>query len=233
MSVQAASSGVRMLHTTAVRSSATLFPTMMAGISKVILPAVQSDPKCTFYRSLQFTDDRLKQEKLKAIQHFDKQFGLDFSTIESNELGQQFLGNAMIHFNVGYKAVYNRWIASGNTTSKSFTVAGGGFEVGFSGDMMLHGIYGGEEGKIVHAGDGLVHGYMAIYDERVQQPTVFQCQTNVPGRMLPVEGSLVEEFQLYNHNLGKGRVQTIWKISPLPDNQTSLQYEFQQVFQFP
>ena len=223
-----------MLHTTTtVRSSASPFPKMLAGISKAILPAVQSDPDSAFYRSLHFTDGELKQEMEKAIQHFRTQFGLDFSTLESNELGQRFIGNAMFHFNVGYKAVYNRWIASGNTTSKSFTVAGGGFEVGITGDMMLHGVYGGEEGKPVHAGDGLVHGYTALYDSSAQQPMLFQCQTDIPGRMLPVEGSLVEEFQLYNPKLGKGRVQTIWKISPVPDKETSLEYEFQQIFQFP
>ena len=53
----------------------------------------------------------------------------------------------MSPFNFTY--VFNSWLVSGRPKTKCFPAENGGFRVRFSGPMMLHGEYGGEEGKLV------------------------------------------------------------------------------------
>ena len=74
----------------------------------------------------------------------------------------------------------------------------GGFEVLFNGSMMLHGIYGSEEGKPVQGDDSVVHGYLIIFDACNHQPIIIQAWAETPVRTLPVERWFIEGFQLYN-----------------------------------
>ena len=56
------------------------------------------DPQMGFYRNtLRFTEAETQQVVEAAIQHFNTQFGLDFSNIQPNDANQRFLGNAMLH----------------------------------------------------------------------------------------------------------------------------------------
>ena len=191
------------------------------------------DPNYTFYReTLRFTDAQMEQEVENAIQYYNTQFGLDFSDAEPNELGQRFVENATFQFNffpANFTAVGNNWIMNGNTRSRCFNIGGAGFEMPFNGSMMLHGVYGGEEGKPVQVGESVVHGYLIIFDACNHQPIIIQFQTETPGRFLPVEGWLIEEFKLYNPWLGRGRLQNIFKF---PQDRT-MPTEIQQVFSFP
>ena len=150
------------------------------------------DPQLSFYRdTLRFTEEETQQVQEAAIQHFNTQFGLDFANIEPNDANQRFLGNGMFNsiqapFNA--TAIANRWIVTGNRKSKCFPVGSGQFRVDFNDTMMLHGLYGGEDGRQVSAGDFLVYGHLIIYDTCPQQPIVIQTQTDIPARILPVEG---------------------------------------------
>ena len=56
------------------------------------------DPQLSFYRdTLRFTEAETQQVQKAAIQHFNTQFGFDFSNIESNDANQRFLKNTTIN----------------------------------------------------------------------------------------------------------------------------------------
>ena len=195
------------------------------------------DPQMSFFRDiLRFTEAETQQVVDAAIQHFNTQFGLDFSNIQPNDANQRFLGNAMLHalmapFNAS--AIANRWIATGNTRSRCFDVGSGLLQVDFNDTTMLHGLYGGVDGRQVNAGDFLVYGYLAIFDTCPQQPILIQTQTDIPARILPVEGWIVEELRLYHRQLGRGRAQNTFKNTPSPNDPTMIVIENQSVVSFP
>ena len=56
------------------------------------------------------------------------------------------------------------WLVSGRSRTKCFSAQGGDFRVRFSGPVMLHGEYGGEEGKLVSRNENLLYGYDYVFD---------------------------------------------------------------------
>ena len=66
-----------------------------------------------------------------------------------------------------------------------------------------------------------------IFGACAQQPILIQTQTDVPARVLPVEGWVVEELRLYNRYLGRGRVQSVFKATASPDDPTMIVGEVQ------
>ena len=90
----------------------------------------------------------------------------------------------------------------------------GFFTITFNDTTMLHGVYGGEDGIPVSDGDTVIYGHMAIFGPCAQQPIVIQAQNNIPGRRTPVERWIVEDFQLYNCQLGRGHAQSVFKGRP-------------------
>ena len=195
------------------------------------------DPQMSFFRdTLRFTEAETQQAQEAAIQHFNTQFGLDFSKIQPNDANQRFLGNASFFFRkIPYNItlISNHWLVTGNRKSKCFQSGSGHLRVDFNGTMMLHGLYGGVDGRPVNAGDIVVYGYIIIFDSCPQQPILIQVQTDIPGRILPVEGWVVEELRLYQRQLGRGRAQAIFKTRPSPDDPTMLVMESQAVISFP
>ena len=195
------------------------------------------DPQMSFFRDiLRFTEAETQQAQEAAIQHFNTQFGLDFSNIQPNNANQRILGNATFFFRkipFNITVIANRWLVTGNRKSKCFQAGSGHLRVDFNGTMMLHGLYGGVDGRPVNAGDFLVYGYIIIFDTCPQQPILIQVQTDIPGRILPVEGWVVEELRLYHRQLGRGRIQATFKIRSSPDDPTMIVMESQGVMSFP
>ena len=220
------------------QTCSTPFQAVFAAVSRVTVLNSQMgpDPDYAFYRqTLGFTDAEVQQEEENAIQHFKTQFGVDFTNVEPNEMGQRILPNATMSFGrilSNFTAIANRWLVSGNTNSKCFNFTGGGFEVDITGDMMLHGVYGGEEGRPVSALDTLHHSYFIMYGVCGKRSIVFTGMSMIPTRILPVEQWLVQELQLYSRWLGTGRSQTVLKFRNTNDPATS-QFDLQQVFSFP
>ena len=215
--IQAIVLGLFMLNSTGAQSCSTPFRATYATITRLesmttILPP---DPNITFYReNLRFSDAEVEQERNNALQYFKTQFGLDFSNAEPNQLGQRVVGNASFEFSserVNFTAVANNWLVSGSTKSRCFNIGAAGFEVVFNDNMMLHGVYGGEEGRPVFDGDTVTYGYFIIYDASNHQPTLIQSRSEVPSRTLPVEGWFVEELILYNRWLGQGRLTGVYR----------------------
>ena len=132
-----------------------------------------------------------------------------------------------------FTLVSNNWIATGRRRSKCFPVSSGSFQVTFNGTEMLHGVYGGEDGRPVNVGDSLVHGYFIIFNACAQQPILIQFQSDIPARRLPVEGWSIEALQLYNRQLGRGRGQSVFKIRLSPDDPTMFVVQTQDVLSFP
>ena len=195
------------------------------------------DPQMRFFRDiLRFTEQETQQVVEDAIQHFSVQFGLDFSNIAPNNANQRFLGNAMFHpimppFNAS--AIVNSWIVTGNRRSRCVQVGSGSLQVVFNDTTMLHGLYGGVEGRQVNAGDFLLYGYLALFDACPQQPILIQSQSDIPARVLPVEGWLIEEGRLYNRQLGRGRSQNTVKNTISQDDPTVVMITDQLVISFP
>ena len=123
-------------------------------ITNVTYPASSSflDSDHVFYREvLRFTTEEIDQEREAALQFFRDRYGLDFTNVEPDEQGQRILGNATflpIMFPFNNTFVSNSWLVDGRTRTRCFRVGDGGFQVRFSGTVMLHGEYGGEEGRV-------------------------------------------------------------------------------------
>ena len=117
--------------------------------------------------------------------HFYKYiYELDFTSVELSKCNnniasvepinqeQRVLGNATFEpsrsvFNLTY--VFNSWLASGRSRTKCFPAEGGGFQVRFSCPVMLHGEYGGEEGKPVSTDENLLYEHDHVFDACKQQ----------------------------------------------------------------
>ena len=103
----------------------------------------------------------------------------------------------------------------------------------FNDTMMPHGLYGGVDGRPVNAGDVAQYSFFAIFDACLQQPILIQSQSDIPARVLPVEGWLIEESRLYNRQLGRGRSQNTVKNTISQDDPAMVMITDQLVISFP
>ena len=204
--------------------------------TNVTFPASASflDSDFVFYRKvMRFTDEEIDRDMKAAMQFFKDMYGLDFTSVEPNDQGQRSLGNATFQPDkvvVNFTYVFNNWLVSGRSRTKCFPAQGGGFRVRFSGPMMLHGEYGGEEGKLVSTNEELVYGHDYIFDACKQQGLTFQYESLAPLRSTPVDGYFVTSFRVRNRMLGEG---TIWGVGRVTTvDATTLRFELREVFTF-
>ena len=232
--------GLLIVNNVASQTCSTPFEAVFASVTDLVVPAsslVFLDPEMRFYtETLRFTAEETSRELENAIQHFNTQFGIDFSNVEPDETNRRFLPTAIFSPNLNpqnFTIVANRWIVTGNRRSRCFPMSIGFFAINFNATTMLHGVYGGEEGIQVEAEDTVIYGHMAIFGACDQQPIVIQAQNNIPGRRTPVEGWIIDEYQLYNRQLGRGRAQSVSKSRSSPDDPTMIEIEVQMVVSFP
>ena len=172
------------------------------------------DPEQTFFKEvIGFRDSDIQHAKDDALKFFNRIYGLDFSLTLPNEQGEYFLGNASLSLtrteDFRYLLVSSNWIQTGSTRFTCRDIYFGGYVVGFTGDTLLHGTYGGADGKPVGEGNSLQYGYMSI-DVCDQSPIIIQYSTPVPFRFEPIDGTGIFHFDLYNNVLGYGKaVQTV------------------------
>ena len=171
------------------------------------------DPNLTYFREvLGYSDDEIQQEVQNALQFFSERFGLEFSLTQPNELGQRFFQNATllpIVRQVNFNAVLSRWILSGNTKSKCFRTGIGGFYVTFSGEQILKGTYGGEEGIDVPTSRIVAYLFVAISVPPPCESIVIRLQSPMPIESRPSSqtGISVIFYELSHPTLGQGAVQ--------------------------
>ena len=233
--------GLLIVNSVTSQTCSTPFDAVFAVVTQTVLSPTTTPnvPQMTYYtETLGFTAQEAEQEMENAIQHFNTQFGIDFSNVEPNEANERFLPTATFSPNMNaanftHTVVTNQWIANGNRRSRCFPMTIGFFVVNFNATTMLHGVYGGEEGIPVTASDALSYGHMAIFGACDQQPIVIQAQNNIPCRSTPVEGWVIDELQLYNRQLGRGRAQSVFKSAPNPNDPTRINLDVQIAFSFP
>ena len=174
------------------------------------ISASSLDPNLFFYRKvLRFTEEEIDHDRETAMHFFKDMYGLDFTSIEPNEQGQRILGNATfepIRSPYNYTYVFNSWLVSGRTRTKCFPAESGGFQVRFTGPMMVHGEYGGEEGKLVSTNENVLYGHDYVFDACKQQGLTFHFESLAPFRSVPVDGYIIAIFRAHNCMLGVGIV---------------------------
>ena len=229
--------GILMLHGAAAQSleCAEPFQAVFVQVTNVTYPSTATilDSNLVYFReTLRFTEEEIEREREAAMRYFNQRFGLDFSNVEPDELGQRVLGNATFRpvlFPYNGTMIYNRWLVRGPSTSKCYRFMDGGFSAGFNGTVILRGEYGGEQGQTASSGDSVLYGRDILYGCN-QQPTIFQTESLSPIRWVPSDGWLTLSFRFRNRQLGEG---TVWGISRTTlVNPTTFRYESRQVYTF-
>ena len=195
------------------------------------------DPNLTFFRNvLKFTEQEIQTATQSAIEHFNTTFGLDFSQSEPNQQGVRIFQNSSFSarqapFIATAKA--NRWLAAGNTKSKCFDVRLGWFGVSFLGQQVLHGTYGGTEGRAADGrrSDAIAWLYLWI-DTCPQSPVVLQLQPTAPVGTAP-NGFSVEPYVASHRTLGNGICLITSRIQLLPPDRSLVRYLFYHSIIFP
>ena len=180
--------------------------------SALRLPGGNPDPNLTFFSDvLGYSDDEIQQEVQNALQFFSERFGLDFSLTQPNEQGLRFFQNATLRpIRRETNAIVNRWILTGNTRTKCFRTQIGGFLVTFSGEQVLRGTYGGEEGLDVPNDRTLAYECTSISIPPCE-PIVIQGRTPIPNETARI-GIYVVFYELSHRTLGQGAIQGLIQV---------------------
>ena len=193
-------------------------------LSAEVLQPISVDTNFTFFREvLGFDDAEIQQETQNAFQFFNERFGLNFSLLEPNELGVHFFQNATFQsFRAagGPTATFNRWLLTGNTRSKCFTTAIGGYRVDFTGEQTLRGTYGGEEGIQVTNNRVLLYDYISISVPH-RDPVMIHRWTPIPNEAQQF-GLYVLFYELSHPTLGQGAQQGFVQTELGTENGTSV-----------
>ena len=181
------------------------------------------DPNLTFFRNvLKFSEQEIQTAEQSAIEYFNTTFGLDFSQSEPNQQGQRIFQNASFAagqapFTATTKA--NRWLVTGSTRSRCFDVRLGWFDISLLGQQVLHGTYGGTEGRII---DGpaqyVITWTYAWINSCPQSPVVILLRTTAPASVTP-DGISIEPYAASHRILGNGISLSTLFINPLPPDQ--------------
>ena len=100
----------------------------------------------------------------------------------------------------------NSWILTGNTRSKCFVGYIGGFIVTFSGEQILKGTYGGEEGIDIPNDRILSCEYVSISVPPPCEPIVIRRQTPIPIESIYMRIGVLF-YELSHRTLGQGAAQ--------------------------
>ena len=229
--------GILLLHGPTAQSQTCDEP-LQAGFMQITNTTYVSrsflDSDLVFMRqTLRLTEDEIDRTREDAINFLDQQYGLDFSNIEPDELGQRVLGNVtfrpiLIPYNG--TVVYNQWLLNGKSRARCYTLGDGGFQAVFNGTVRLFGEYGGEEGLLANAGEGILYGFDYLYDLCGQQGIIFDIASLSPTRFEPTDGWIVLSFRIRNRQLGEGAIWGISRITAVTS--TILRYESRQVYSF-
>ena len=199
---------------------------------------VVPDPELTFFRNvMKLRENEIQHVHNDAIKFYKERYGLDFSQSPLNDQGELFYENATAflyrfrenpHFNV----VFNNWIQTGNTRYTCEEVIEGGYLVIFTGEQLLHGTYGGREGKKTDQLGSILYSYniISVCD---QSPIVIQIQNEVPFRQEPNDRSCFINYDAYNTVLGYGKAYGSALIEPDREIPGTFRYNSRIVFNFP
>ena len=181
------------------------------------------DPNLTFFRNvLKFTEQEIQTATQSAIEYFNMTFGLDFSETEPNQQGQRIFQNAS--FSAGKAPITvttkaDRWLVNGNTKSRCFDVRLGWLGVSFLGEQVLHGTYGGTEGRTVDGPVTNAINWLYVWINTCpQSPVVILLKATAPASMTP-DGLALDPAVASHHILGSGISLLTLLVQPLPPDQ--------------
>ena len=183
---------------------------------------------------MKFTEQEIQTATQSAIEYFNTTFGLDFSESEPNQQGRRFFQNATFFASkspIAATTKANRWLVNGNTKSRCFDVHLGWLGVSFLGEQVLHGTYGGSEGKIVLPPTEMNWFYMWI-NTCPQSPVVILLKPTAPSSMTP-DGLSLEPAVASHRILGSGNSLTTFLLEPLPPDQRLARVVFYRSIVFP
>ena len=184
-----------------------------------------SDPNLTFFRHvLEFSEQQIEAATQSAFEYFNTTFGLDFSeSVPDDVTGERRFQNASmspsrVPFNYTVKA--NRWLVAGNTGSKCFDQQIGFFGVRFLDDQVLHGTYGGLEGRRIRAGpfQDILWGYTMTNS---RPPVLIQYQSASPSHTSP-DGIVSENNIAFHPTLGQGIILSTVVFTPIDETRAQI-----------
>ena len=106
----------------------------------------------------------------------------------------------------------------------------GGFQVRFTGTVVLHGEYGGEEGRLAFADDIVLYGHEYLYDVCEQQGIIFQLESLTPIRRVPADSWTIVNYRVHNRMLGEGVLWGLYRFTTV--NPTTSRLKTHQVITF-
>ena len=181
-----------------------------------------SDPEMIFFKEdMGLRDEDIQHVFEDAIKFYNETYGLDFSNSQPNEQYEYFFENAKLspfrlNEDVQFQVILNNWIQTGNVHTACRGIRFGGYWVTFTGDQLLHGSYGGDEGIPAGVEDSIEYGYDVI-DVCDQSPVIIQFQNAIPSRLEPVDGTFLFDLDTYNQVLGYGKALGIASRRPDQD----------------
>ena len=199
--------------------------------------ATLSDPEMTFFKEdMGLRDKDVQHVFADAIKFYNETYGLDFSNSPPNKQNEYFFENAKMFLfrsneNVHYRLIFNNWIQTGNTHTACRDIRFGGYQVTFTGDQLLHGSYGGDEGIPAGVENYMEYGYYVI-DVCDQSPVIIQFQNASPFRSEPIDGAVSLDLDTYNQVLGYGKALGIVSLKSVPDNPGQFRLVARVVFTF-
>ena len=182
-----------------------------------------SDPNLTFFKDiLLYGDEEIEEVTQKAINYFKRRFGLDFSQSSVTPQGFRIFENATmfpVRIPVTPVATYNRWVINGREgRTRCFNMREGGYQVTLTGNQVVHGTYGGEEGQVLTPAEEL--GYRVFSTNFCKHtPTVIQCAAINPLFRNPY-GFAAVHLECFNEQLGRGLLTGAQGLLPTGDPNT-------------
>jgi hypothetical protein len=127
------------------------------------------DPEAFQREVMGRSTEEIEADKAAAEEFFLRRFGVDFTSTSSELFGEEEIEEATFGpFAVSDAFNYRAYVISGeHVPAKGWQVRDGGWMVTMTEDTVLHGEYGGTEGKAVSAGTVFVFGN---YNIKVQRP---------------------------------------------------------------
>ena len=167
------------------------------------------DPGLTYFKEiLHYSDQEIEEVTERAIDFYNRRFGLNFSESLVTPQGFRIFENATMYpvkVPTDVVATYNRWVINGRQgNTRCFNMREGGYQVLFRGEQMVYGTYGGEEGRLLTMAEELGYNFFSTnFCEHT--PTVILCGSISPTFRDPY-GFGIRHWECYNRQLGRGLI---------------------------
>ena len=179
-----------------------------------------------FKETLKLTNEETEQVTQDALEFYNTTYGLDFSSSPVDAAGRRHFENAtLIPFEVPFNVpiTHNRWVINGRKgVNRCFYMSEGGYNAVLTGEQILHGTYGGKDGRLVvpPSPEGITY---VLFNLNVcsHQPTfIITCKTSPTFRN--PDFYAVRLADCYNRVLGHGLLQGAQGTIPTEDGRVRL-----------